>query len=837
MEREYIVTLNKGVDYEQFNQEMIASTGAGNIPQRSVDVAYAKPASQRITHYALTDDEADTLKNDPRVTDVELPWQDQEGVEIGHFATQTGNFNKTSSPGGQYYDWGKIRHSITENAYGTSTDTDAVWPYSLDGTGVDVVIQDSGLQVDHPEFAIDDLDVDYRNGSIINVTGDGSDFFKREVTTNGVRIMGAGGVGGQTAVPDAWLEKVARMFELFLDPNAAGINKTYQRNLIKTLRGDAGTWHAGLPTIQRVARGAGADYTPNFLTDQGVIDWNLTNLFDTHVANDMVWYLNSTGDGYGDGDTDAQEVIEHVFHTLHMYGLPADDIKLYQFLAADWQSGDLYAAMEEAYDAGKWDPSGYQENPDDWKTIADAFEVAAKEYLYLLNFCMFEYTELWDGGSLAPEWSDDMRTQAGIQANNPLGYAFHNTYIAPVISKPPLATIRSIFQDGNTPAQDNPAIAGGSGYVADTGYRVHQINWGDYGVNFFNQANHDRDFDGHGTHVGGTAAGLNFGWAKNARIYSVKVSGLEGTGDSGGISTNDCFDCIKLWHRNKPIDPVTGRKRPTIVNMSWGYGTNWNNSPTDILYRGVTYNNVNDPAFDSGSAYIWGTYGVVPTGRINVRLSYIDAEVEELLDEGIHVCIAAGNNYHYIDESIGQDFNNIVFYSTGSRNYMRGSSPHSTSDRAFIVGNVESSPLNANTERKRNSSECGPGVTIWAAGSNIISCTSTTNKFSDASYFGNAIGEGYRQCNISGTSMASPQVCGVGALYLQAHPEWTPEQLRDRIIKDSIKNVMNDSGATNYTDTDSITGGNNRLLYNRYSNATPFSIQGPLSTTSSLNKR
>ena len=78
---------------------------------------------------------------------------------------------------------------------------------------------------------------------------------------------------------------------------------------------------------------------------------------------------------------------------------------------------------------------------------------------------MFEYTELWDGGSLAPEWTDDMRTQAGIQSNNPLGYAFHNTYIAPVISKPSLATIRSIFQDGNTPAQDNPALAGASGYV------------------------------------------------------------------------------------------------------------------------------------------------------------------------------------------------------------------------------------------------------------------------------------------------------------------------------------------------------------------------------------
>jgi hypothetical protein len=309
-------------------------------------------------------------------------------------------------------------------------------------------------------------DPEYNNGSVIDVVGDGSDFFKREVTTNGVRIMGAGTVGGQTAVPDAWLEKVARMFDLFLDPNGASINETYQRAMIQTLSGDTGTWHEGLPTIQRVARGAGADYTPNFLTDPGVISWNLTDLFDAHVQNDMVWYLNSTGAGYGDGDIDAQEVIEHVFHTLHMHGL-TDDIKLYSYLSADWATGPLYAAMEEAFDGGFWDPTGYQVNADDWKTDADAFEVAAKEYLYLLNFSMFEYTELWDGGSLAPEWADSVRTQAGIQANNPLGYAFHNTYIAPVISKPSLATIRSIFGDGNTPAQDDPSLAGASGYVVD----------------------------------------------------------------------------------------------------------------------------------------------------------------------------------------------------------------------------------------------------------------------------------------------------------------------------------------------------------------------------------
>ena len=306
-------------------------------------------------------------------------------------------------------------------------------------------------------------DPEYNNGELKALTGDGSDFFKKELTVNGVRLVAAGAVGGQLAVPDEFIKKVARMYELFTDPLAAGINVATQRQFIKDLSGDAGdSYHAGFPTIQRIARGAGSDYTPNFLTDQGIIDWNLTPLFDSHVANDMVWYLNSTGSGYGDGDIDAQEVIEHVFHTLHMHGLPAFDLKMYPEFSADWQTGDLFAAIEEAYDAGVFDPSGYV--PATWKTDPDAFPVIAKEYLYLLNFCMFEYSGLWEGGSLAPEWSDSMRTPAGILANNPLGYALFNTYIAPVISKPSLATIQNIFQDGDV---GDPTIAGLSGYIAD----------------------------------------------------------------------------------------------------------------------------------------------------------------------------------------------------------------------------------------------------------------------------------------------------------------------------------------------------------------------------------
>ena len=515
-EKEYVVTLNKGVDYVQFNQEMIASTGAGDIPNRTVDVADARALSTRNTHYALTDAEAESLRNDNRVTDVQLRPQDRDDIEIGYDAVQTANFNKSTSDSGDYRDWGKITHSFKENKYGTSTSLggDFSRPYSMDGTGVDVVIQDSGLQVDHPEF---------------------------------------------------------------FDANG---NSRMQ-----------------------------------------LIDW--------------------------------------------------------------------YAAS---------------------------------------------------------------------------------------------------------------------------------------GVTGSQSTNHYRDYDGHGTHCGGTATGLNFGWASNARVYSVKVSGLEGSGDSGGISISNCFDVIKGWHQNKPVDPKTGYKRPTIVNASWGYSGSIGSSFSNIssyVYRGANYNS-STAGWSSSTTYHRDTYGFYPyyrsfSYRYPVRIASVDADVEDCVDAGVHICIAAGNNSFKIADSTDPDYDNVIFWTSGNNYYHRGSSPFDTG--AIIVGSTDMTPQNATTERKTSFSCTGPGVDIFSAGENIISACSTTTRFGNTQYFGNS---SFKQTNISGTSMASPQVCGVGAIYLQADPSLTPAQLKSKLQNDALAVLKDESNDANYGDTTDICGGYNRMLYNRYSREIPF---------------
>ena len=151
MEKEYVVTLENAQDADQFFAEMTAQSGAGQIPARSVDVVNARPGSLRNTDYALTEAEADALKNDARVRDVEplnIP-----GVFCRFGLTQSGDFYRGSSNlSGSKLNWGLARCNATSNIFGQNNELNTTYDYHLDGTGVDIVLLDSGIQVGHPEW-------------------------------------------------------------------------------------------------------------------------------------------------------------------------------------------------------------------------------------------------------------------------------------------------------------------------------------------------------------------------------------------------------------------------------------------------------------------------------------------------------------------------------------------------------------------------------------------------------------------------------------------------------------------------------------------------------------
>ena len=835
-DREYIVTVNPGTDLAALDAEMVSALGSDTIPTRKVTIANPREASRVSTHFMLSDAEAEDLRNDDRVLAVEIPVEERDDVQISLRASQAGTFFRGSGSAGNLDNWALKRcQSLTEN-YGngstpsgeqTITSITDPYLYPLDGTGVDVVIQDSGIEGGHPEWeTLNFVAPDhYAAGPLVTDSTNGA-VFDRSINVHGLKIVIAGAVGGATTVHSEFAKKVARTVELLLTPRKT-TNTEKQKKLIENLRGDTGTWHAGTPAAQRIGYGGGANYSPNWLTDSGISSYSgYQGFLDSHAVNDMVWY--QSGSTPGTGNDDITEVIEHVFHTIHQYGLEARELKMFPSFDSDWATGPMFLAMKEAEDNNIWDAAS--SGAPNWKTDADTFPVAVKEYLYLLNFAMFEYTSLWDGGSLAPEWVDAARTPAGIQALNPLGYGLFNTHIKDVIEKIDIDVLQSIFPDGDI---GNPFVAGSSGYVSNTSSsRLQQIDWykestvtGTQDTTFYT------DLHGHGTHCTGTVAGKTFGWAKGARIYSQKLGGLEGSADpDNGISIVNSFDCIRSWHNKKPIDPITKVKRPTIVNMSWGYGTNIANTETPVSgnYRGAAWTYGTDYATIQ---QVWANVGVVPyvgtRWKIPVQVAYVDAEVADMINDGIHVCIAAGNDYYKVDVAAGADYNNTVTFTAGTYNYHRPPSPYATG--AFNVGNIDSRILNNQDVTKPDSMK-GPAVTVWAPGTNIISACSNTSEIGGPAAY--KLDGSWGQQSISGTSMASPQVCGVGALNLQVDPTLTPAQLKQKLEGNAPATMYTTSSSTDYNAyTTSIMGSAGKILYNKYNSDQPFATSGGVTIT------
>ena len=303
----------------------------------------------------------------------------------------------------------------------------------------------------------------YYSSGAITPNSSISSWFDRSLEINGLQLFVAAAVGGQSAVPDKWAEKVAQTVKLLTNPNDAEIDIPSQERMIQVLKGASGTWHAEYPTAQRLAYGGGSDYSPNPLTDEGIQSYQGYRNLDNYMMNDMVWYQNSSDGAVNTvGDYDIAEVLEHLMHTIHLFGVPGavtgsqDALQWDPEYHRDWQTSELYYAMKEAVDNGIFSLRDYMDGN---INSPETYRLISKEYLYLLNFGMWEYgQEFWENGTLAPEWNDNARTPAGVQQNNPLGFALFNNYLKPVLSKPTLSDLRSIFQDND---------GGVSGYVSD----------------------------------------------------------------------------------------------------------------------------------------------------------------------------------------------------------------------------------------------------------------------------------------------------------------------------------------------------------------------------------
>jgi hypothetical protein len=375
-----------------------------------------------------------------------------ELIPIYTLTVTTSEGGTVSSEGGEYQEGTEVEVTATPNegyefvGWEGSDETSSELTFSIN-SDLDLSPIFQIIQTDESLY--------YSSGDIVPI--EPIIFYDRELEVNTIKLIVAGDIGGQQAVPDIWVYKTAQVFKLLMDKDAEGIDSDSQLNMIKTLKGEIG-WHQGYPTGQRIARGGGAEYSPNFLDDNRNQSYPGLEAFeDALVLDDMVWYKNI--DSQGTGDDDINEILEHILHTLHRFGVRggvegSTEALNIEAEEEDITNTDIFLAMKEAYNNGVFDIEGYGGNINN----RDAWPVMLKEYQYLLTFGMWGFSEFWEGGSLSPEWNDNARTPSGILANNPLGYELYNTYFKPVISIPSKATLREIFQDNDQ---------GDSGYVPD----------------------------------------------------------------------------------------------------------------------------------------------------------------------------------------------------------------------------------------------------------------------------------------------------------------------------------------------------------------------------------
>lgn len=152
--QEYVVVCKEGADCDSLWQDIENFSASPTVPDRPISIADNRDDWSNMCNYWLTSEEVELLRKDPRVDDVAIPLKNLPNTFHLHL-TQIGNFNKpqnVTNSSGLAVNWGLIRHSFDYNVYGSQTTTDRNYQYILDGSGVDVVIWDSGIQVDHPEL-------------------------------------------------------------------------------------------------------------------------------------------------------------------------------------------------------------------------------------------------------------------------------------------------------------------------------------------------------------------------------------------------------------------------------------------------------------------------------------------------------------------------------------------------------------------------------------------------------------------------------------------------------------------------------------------------------------
>ena len=342
-----------------------------------------------------------------------------------------------------------------------------------------------------------------------------------------------------------------------------------------------------------------------------------------------------------------------------------------------------------------------------------------------------------------------------------------------------------IVDGGNVPFEHpefavNPDGSGGSRCVA---YNWYQHNPAVKGTSAGSYT-YGSGYNSHAIHVTSTVAGITQGWARKSSIYNISYN--EGA---------YVVDYIREFHKNKPINPATGLKNPTIVNNSWGNfsGTFTKDKITGVSYRGNTYSApfTDQKLFD---------YGLLPSANyyaIGASDSALEQDIIDAVNEGIIFVAAAGNSKYLIDRPDGPDWNNSVTLTAntshaghaaaGTYFYNRGQIPGTINKNyKLTIGALSSLPWDA----KADFSNCGFGIDFYAPGYSIMGAYLNETNINPAVQ--DSRNSSYYLQKVQGTSMATPQVTGIIACLAERYPHWSQANIKEYLLQTCEYNTIKD---------------------------------------------